>query len=63
MCDPTHLAVRTIGKEDWVAIKTFNILLYSSFLAWTIANPGPKWKSTFATDSEADVKLYQSCAW
>ena len=60
MCDPTHLAVRTIGKEDWVAIKTFNILLYSSFLAWTIANPGPKWKSTFATDSEADVKLYQS---
>ena len=49
-----------LGRKIGVAIKTFNILLYSSFLAWTIANPGPKWKSTFATDSEADVKLYQS---
>ena len=49
-----------LGRKIGLAIKTFNILLYSSFLAWTIANPGPKWKSTFATDSEADVKLYQS---
>ena len=49
-----------LGRKIGVAIKTFNILLYSSFLAWTIANPGPKWKCTFATDSEADVKLYQS---